>query len=356
MRQEVDEVAVAIQARYALLMPGLVINLNRRADRWQRFILSQSGSARSGGLLPVRVKAIDGADSSSGESIPERDVSLQWDSRLNSQFDRRCISNSAMAMTSSERGCAASHLKAWRAIAYLHLKFESLRSVYDSDMTGTPPLPLLDELEKHLAGHDPELLSTITNVFSAGSGPGSACSGSGSDNGWYLIFEDDAHIRPSRVTNNFSLKINQLIAAAEPHWDIIYLGAALPKSAPRFDSKIIKPVAHRKYNTTLGSLRSVNYAWMLHAYLIRGETALKLLQSLPIDKPVDNYIATKLHDGELFGVVCEDALVEQEGYSLQKRALDSDILHSGTGSKDVPRLSEPISTGRVRSKRKSNKH
>ena len=41
------------------------------------------------------------------------------------------------------------------------------------------------------------------------------------------------------------------------------------------------------------------YLWQLHAYILTGKGAHTLLSNLPVDCPVDNFVAKLIFDGKL---------------------------------------------------------
>ena len=92
-------------------IPSLVINLDRRYDRWKMLLRT----SEQHGIVPIRISAVDGLDMSI--SIPISDVSKIWDTTLNASFDNHCLEYIAQSMTDSERACAASHLMVWRLIS-----------------------------------------------------------------------------------------------------------------------------------------------------------------------------------------------------------------------------------------------
>jgi len=81
-------------------------------------------------------------------------------------------------------------------------------------------------------------------------------------------------------------------------------------------------------------LLRTNYAWQLHAYVLRGRAVERLLASLPVDAPLDNFVARLVHEGKFVAYAVRDRLVNQEG-SYHQRQGDSDINHSARAAPAV---------------------
>ena len=295
-------------------MPALVINLDRRRDRWHKLCTM----AAQHGLAPIRIGAYDATlfrkvdedmtTVTTAATALDTMVVTHWDSTLNSSFDTTCRSIAAMPMTMSERACAASHTRVWRIIA------------------GQPNDPLEQQKVKELALHGglrgghmtPTSLREGTDV--AASDP---------DGEWFLILEDDAYVcqyefryergrRHSagvvggRPLLDFQHRVRRAVDALPTEADLLYLGRAIPPSGrgPRQS----------------GGLFKVKYAWQLHAYMIRRKTARFLLRELPVDAPADNFIASRIHDGSLTAYATEFQLMRQPRLDSQA---GSDINHSG---------------------------
>jgi GR25 family glycosyltransferase involved in LPS biosynthesis len=100
---------------------------------------------------------------------------------------------------------------------------------------------------------------------------------------WYLILEDDAGLR-ARDYETLKRSLGSLVASLPIEADILYLGHNIPKKATQYrkggGNKFIKP----------------NYITELHAYLITRKTAGILLSFLPVDCPVDIFLARLIHD------------------------------------------------------------
>ena len=293
---------VSDQSRRA---PAFVINLDRRLDRWRSVLKT----CNTHGLAAMRVSAFDGTllageEAKDGSSIPETDVVKRWDSTLNSNFDSYCQANTATPMTNSERGCSASHLKTWRAIAALRGK---LATRGDGGPSGVVSAPQLRVMRECLAITSWERAQAV--------GPKEK------EEDWYLILEDDASVSEdtARTHGGFGVALAKFLRLVPAECDILYLGWSIPwgkASHPtvkvRGKDVFIKP----------------SYIWQLHGYVLRGRAVDTLLASLPINAPLDNFIARLIFEKRLVAYALHDQLVRQEG-SYAERQEDSDIRHSG---------------------------
>jgi len=286
------ELTAAVAAKIARL-PIFVINLDRRLDRMRRCLLA----AEAHELLLLRVTAVDGkaveaaetGEGRGGGIIPLTDVLDTWDSRLNSTFDHQCQANSRSPFTISERACAASHLRTWR---------------------------LIHSIRQQLGLGDAALTASVSASQAEQTATYRECLRWHARDDWYLIFEDDAAVNSdlARAHGSFQLAVRRVVQSAPDDFDILYLGWAMPWGR----------AAISRANEWL--LRT-NYAWQLHAYVLRGRAVDKLLAHLPVDAPLDNFVARLIHEDKLVAYAVRDKLVNQEG-SYSQRQGDSDINHS----------------------------
>lgn len=72
-----------------------------------------------------------------------------------------------------------------------------------------------------------------------------------------------------------------------------------------------------------------NYLWQLHAYMIPKRTAQIFLRYLPVDCPVDNFIARLIYDQIVRVYAVREVLVKQRNSNTVNKKRDSDIVHSG---------------------------
>eukprot|EP00927_Polykrikos_kofoidii_P039015 TRINITY_DN33459_c0_g1_i1.p1 TRINITY_DN33459_c0_g1~~TRINITY_DN33459_c0_g1_i1.p1 ORF type:complete len:363 (+),score=69.56 TRINITY_DN33459_c0_g1_i1:63-1091(+) len=120
-----------------------------------------------------------------------------------------------------------------------------------------------------------------------------------------LILEDDALPLPGFVSR-FQRALRDLQAEAP---DILYLGYELGSPLGRKVSRAV---------------REATYLWTTVAYVIWPSGARKLLAALPVDQPVDNFMASLIATGKLHGFAVTPEAVRQAG----EWNVDSDIKHS----------------------------
>ena len=281
-------------------------------------------SCEKNGIIPVRLPAVDGSDPDL--RIPEDIVTSYWDSTLNATFDHSCVVNKMTVMSLSERACAWSHVQAWRAVDAVFnsgsmLSGNKKRSFGDTNIEGKDAeddatsnqhrdtSTVLKELFlfTYLGGgwrsrrcdHDYPISSSTTEFKSIKQSELSTSIRSPLKHDlttsrreddkmmkYCLIMEDDAKFVEDEesvaVPMPMRCHISDVIRRL-PDCDICYLGYALPKKCTEFEVGFFKP----------------NYLWQLHGYLLSATGARKLLSALPVDAPVDNFIATLIYDGRL---------------------------------------------------------
>lgn len=223
-------------------------------------------------VMPIRVPAVNGRDPD--VVLTDSVVSTHWDSTLNAQYDGSCFANTAIPMTPTERACATSHVEAWRqAVAAL---------------SG------MGDISTYLLRH-----------------------GFDNQQDYIIIFEDDAHICRLKE-KSFIERVRQVRHALPNDFDICYLGYAAPK----------RVVAKPKKIKNL--LFKPQYLWQLHGYMLSLQGAEKLLSFLPVNQPVDNFIAQLMCEEKIhaYAVLPREQFVKQEVYSTAKKKKDSNINHS----------------------------
>lgn len=119
-----------------------------------------------------------------------------------------------------------------------------------------------------------------------------------------IIFEDDVILHPS-FKNRFSAVMQQL----PEEWDIIYLGC--------IDSGGIG-------DKVAPNLREVTFVFGLFGYMLSRSGIEKLYHTLPIDRPVDNFVGKLTETGSLKGFVVDPPIANQIEYG----GYGSDINHS----------------------------
>lgn len=295
-RMELMNMGGLLSRQLVLRAPmALVINLDRRPDRWLK-VLRKCAQWR---MSACRVPAVDGLMlKDHPDLVPESDVTVNWNTSLNCLFDAKCVSNTVIALTNTERACAMSHLTVWKAI---HRLYSAEEVAADEEV---------DALARTLVMYR-QLSNNILSDY-------------------YLIFEDDVHIKLQDIntfhdasycyTNSLLQELQYIISRLPPSTDICYLGGIVPKKSAAYKERRVKTL-----------FVSVNYIWNLHAYLLNGKSVHKLLSCLPINMPVDNFLASLAHNSTIESLLLVKTIAEQGG--VQERKHDSDIYHSGTSDK-----------------------
>lgn len=223
----------------------VVVNLARRPDRWKD--IQRSLRTLEGGPLKFeRLEAVDGSS-----AIPLDSVARTWSTARNWRYVTRVFEGGKecgymqkeLDLTPGERGCAASHIVAWKRCAQA-------------------------------------------------SGP-------------LMILEDDAS--PQK---GFMRSLRKALAdlQADPP-DILYLGYTQASPWRRKISSL---------------LREAEYLWTTVAYVLWPSGAQKLLAKLPIDQPVDNFMAGLMASRQLRGFAVFPCIVEQ----AKAWNVDNDVSHS----------------------------
>jgi GR25 family glycosyltransferase involved in LPS biosynthesis len=235
--------SAATTAAEALPLAKCYINLATRPDRRR----DMEQAMQIAGLIGVqRIEAV------TGDAVSDSLVGLYWNTALNAKFDRNCEVESALAMSSGERGCAASHAAAWaRCVASGSplLVMEDDVKFADGIDVGDTVRALVAAIEVGLAAHERTLL---------------------------LYLGADAYIREGAP----SLRGKQAIWAARGASDTI-------------------------------TLKEAEWAWQTHAYVVWPAAARMLLDSRPIDAPVDVWFSRFFYERRLVGLVAQPMLATQ---------------------------------------------
>lgn len=229
----------------------VVVNLERRHDRMEgcRQRLQKSCSQ-----LPFqRFDATDGRQA----EIPLEEVTTSWNTARNVEFQKqRAIRKGwndletyqvrTLDLSAGERGCASSHIRAWR---------HCLKLAEGTD------------------------------------GP-------------LLILEDDA-----APTAEFCEVLDQALATLPDDADLLYLGYS---QAAEWRREVSRHVVES------------HYVWTTVAYIVWPVGARKLLSKLPVDEPVDNWMAGLCAENDIKAYCVRPKIV------LQADAwnVNSDVAHS----------------------------
>jgi GR25 family glycosyltransferase involved in LPS biosynthesis len=204
-------------------------------------------------------------------------------------------------MTPSERACAAGHVMVWKLIYDLSTEHSFHGRPPYSHTEKIPPI-ILNTSRGSLPGSGSqtsrEELQHLSKLYSSNQWCHHRHKGGvgGGNNhcGYYLIFEDDFEIKSwvstehhnnTRHSGGFMARVSEIQRQLPPDTDICYLGYVKPYDVTwkQFGKTFLEPT----------------YLWQLHAYLLSPSGAKKLLSSLPVNSPVDNFIAKLIFEGTL---------------------------------------------------------
>jgi GR25 family glycosyltransferase involved in LPS biosynthesis len=250
---------------------AVIINMDRRPDRLEG--CTSRLAVACPGLKWERMSAIDGRKT----IISPNFVTSSWDTRPNVVYqkirsmrkgwdDLHTYHERVLTLSPGERGCAASHIKAWRH-----------------------------------------------------------CLASGSKEP-LIVIEDDAAPMP-----DFANILKRALAALPSDAHILYLGYS--------------QAAHWRREVS-AELVEAEYVWTTVGYIVWPAAAELMLSMLPIDQPVDNWMAQLCASGKMNSYCIRPKLIRQsdawncgsdirhsdEGYW----GPDSDIMHSDTAPVPPP--------------------
>lgn len=237
LKKAVPKTRAAPKATVSPALRGLgsaVINLNQRPDRWVRF--QTSFAKQAPWFQPQRLDAVDGRVA----PPPASEVAKSWSTKRLAGLFHWYITKT-IKMSPGERGCCASHVKAWRLAA-----------------TRRQPL---------------------------------------------VVLEDDAVALPS-----FTKTLATAIAEAPEGTGMVFLSSK-DRLTPKRAGKV---------------LMTPGYVWTTVGYVIWPSAARKLLKMLPMDQPVDNFLAWHIMQGDILAYSVRPAAVRQ----ANTWNVGSDVPHS----------------------------
>ena len=229
-------------------------------------------------------------ENDSFEDIPVDIVATHWDSTLNSKFDKQCAVNSATPLTPSERACAAGHVMVWKLI--YDLSVEQSFHENTSGIFRKIPHIVLNSSRDSIGNLSKEEFYRLSRVYSSNQWSHHHHKGV-NNNKYYLIFEDDFEIKSWLTVDHrnaskycgFMARVDEIQRNLPPETDICYLGYVKPYEVTwkQYGKNFLEPT----------------YLWQLHAYLLSPSGAKKLLASLPVNSPVDNFVARLIYEEKL---------------------------------------------------------
>lgn len=247
----IREVAPKANLAFIRDLEAIVVNLERRPDRMDD--CSQRLKARCPLLKFSRFVATDGKQT----PIPETEVTHSWNTARNVIYQRQRALRKGwndldtykvrqLELSPGERGCAKSHIRAWR---------------YCLEKAGSTNKPL-------------------------------------------LVLEDDAAPTPE-----FTQILSRAIVALPQDAGLLYLGYSQAADWRRE----ISP-----------ELVECEYVWTTVAYIVWPGAARKLLSRLPVNEPVDNWMAGLCAENDIKAYCVRPKIVRQ----ADAWNVNSDVRHS----------------------------
>jgi len=237
---------------------AIVVNLDRRPDRLVN--CQKNLTQHCPWLDSERFRASDGKL----DIIKENDVTLSWNTASNVQYQKLRATRKGwndldsykvkdLDHSPGERGCSASHIRAWK---------------HCLDAAGDTDKPL-------------------------------------------LVLEDDA-----APTENFTEVLERALAVLPEDAHILYLGYS---QAADWRREISADVVEAEY------------VWTTVGYIIWPAGARVLLSRLPVDQPVDNWMATACASGAIKSYCVRPKIIRQ----ADEWNVNSDVGHSDETDSDI---------------------
>ncbi len=249
------------------------INLKRRPDRWTTFCSRMKLALGKDSAVCEKLERFDAVDGArvmgKRNHMNQQDIlkandnefpNLEWDATKNALYDRHIQAPMIKLMTPGEVGCAMSHVRLWAQLAE-----------------------------------------------------------SNDENTTMLILEDDAVFYSRKTgTTNFVDAMQQVWKTLPSDWDILYLGFS-----DRGERKYIDKGSNEAPKSIQIRLFRPTYGFHTHAYVLKASAAKVLLSQLPVNGPLDVWLA----DNEWFGLNVYCTVVANEGWEGQGAWLVSQRRH-----------------------------
>lgn len=241
------------------------INLAERPDKWRAFQKRAAYVHPNFAKLVKRFDAVNGKQMLSEGRYDENYVKLDWDASLNAKYSPK-IRPGPKTMTAGEVGCALSHVELWKTLA-------SQES------------------------------SPETNAV-------------------MMVLEDDAVFSSAGGKNRFAEVLTQAMKSLPSEWDMLYLGFSSRGERQYLETKTTKEKPPESQYTV--ELYQPEYGYHTHAYLITKRAALTLLDNLPVQGPIDVWLA----DNKWFDLAVFSAVIANEGWKREDGTFEGGVLVS----------------------------
>jgi len=222
-------------------------------------------------FVPRKVQRFNAIDGNTLLTVSEEDCQVEWDATNNAKYDSHIQPPFNKICTMGEVGCTLSHVALWKELVS---KFKCNGDSYDNRSEAM------------------------------------------------LILEDDAIFHPSFLTS-----FAEMYKLVPKDWDVFYLGFCNAGSTTLIAQKQVV----RQSSIKTISIVKPSYGFYTHAYAIRSKGAIKLLSQLPIEGPIDTWLA----DNDWFSLKVYYGMMGKSTCIVGQRRNDlkNDIAHSAHHSR-----------------------
>ena len=331
------------------------INLERRPDRWQSFQqhLQQSLGRKIGHSLLQSVErfhAVDGIPTTDTTTTQSAALGLHvtttWDASRNAQWDRHITPPFTKVMTDGEVGCALSHVQLWHELAATPVAEVAEGDNAELQQAATTMMILEDDalFYSPRMAHVGEAPATTTGGAGAGRDKSPKGGRGGHKNDHHHGQHGHHHThspppdKPLIANHDFLTAFHLAWTQLPEDWDIWYLGFSDRGDRLPVDD-FHRPKSHHHDPTTPSLQIQIfrpTYGFHTHAYVLNVKAAKTLTANLPVQGPLDVWLA----DHEWFGLNVYCSVIANEGWqntgawliTQNRKAIkknDSDIHQSG---------------------------
>lgn len=253
------------------------INLNWRVDKWRHFHKEVESTGNPAFLSKIkRFSGIDGA--SALESGALDDVCIEWDASINAKYSSKAVAG-RRTMTPGEIGCALSHVALWRKLV--------VASSGRAEETSTCMMILEDDAvftKKHGKSRFVEAFDSAWSKLPVDFG--------------VLFLGFSSRGERSYISENDNVKA---VKTAE-----------------------MKTDTERPIQTHHVKLYIPEYGYHTHAYVITDAAARHFLEHVPVQGPIDVWLA----DNHYFDIPVYCAVIANEGWQSENGTFEGSVLVS----------------------------
>ena len=310
------------------------VNLKRRHDRWKTFKnhLEFSVGKELAQAFLKRLRRFDAIDGLPEDEKELKQINQTWDATENAKWDKHIVPPMTKQMTPGEVGCALSHIHLWKELA----------ASYNGDEYQKPTMLILEDDALFYRTKLPEQLQQQRGrpLQPGQHNPGSKhqpYSSSSYDRN-HPHGRHDSNKKPLS-SHGFFTAFERAWAKLPEDWDIFYLGFSdRGDRIPVEEEEQFQEAHHHHHghhSTMEIKMFKPTYGFHTHAYVITATAAKFLLDQLPVQGPLDVWLA----DNQWFGLKVYCSVIDNEGWNntgawlipqdRKRIKKDSDIGQSG---------------------------